>query len=151
MYCIVTSTVDTISFSDLFIFLAYALYKLTFDLVASFLFFRRREKKVPFFLCMLPCVTAPFFIQYTTKIHSIPHFFTGSFAVHVEDHLYFTVEDHLRSRDHLGYCNTYYLVNWTFHPERTGCAYTYFLSQDVWVVCQYTIQMPPLAFNSGPF
>ena len=96
---------------------------------------------VPFFSRMLPC-EQPHSLS-NIQVRSIPFLnFSG---------------DHLRSTIICGlgiiwgYYNTYCFVNWTFHPERTGCAHSYFLSQDVWVVCQYTIQMPPFTFNSGPF
>ena len=80
------STIDTISFSDLMQFF-YALHKLACELVSSFPFPLDGEKKKFLFPSQVTLETAPFFIQYPTKIHSIPQFFTGSIVVHVRDHL----------------------------------------------------------------
>ena len=79
-------TVDTISFSYFFFFF-YALYKLTCDPASSFLFSLEGEKKRFLFSLEGYVVNTPFFIQYQTQIHSIGQFFTGSFAVHLRDHL----------------------------------------------------------------
>ena len=65
----------------------YVLYKLTCDQASSFPFSLEGEKKRFLFSLEVYVVNTPFFIQYPTKIHSIRQFFTGSFAVHLRDHL----------------------------------------------------------------
>ena len=65
----------------------YALYKLTCDLASSYPFSLEGKKKRFLFSFEGYVVNTPFFIQYPTKIHSIHQFFTGSFAVHLRDHL----------------------------------------------------------------
>ena len=74
----------------LFIFILFFLRVVQTNLWSGVLlpfFFRGREEKVPFFPLEGYVVNTPFFIQYQTQIHSIRQFFTGSFAVHLRDHL----------------------------------------------------------------
>ena len=59
----------------------------TCDLASSFPFSLEGEKKRFLFSLEVYVVNTPFFIQYPTKIHSTRQFFTGSFAVHLRDHL----------------------------------------------------------------